>query len=87
MRYLIVIFISACIGACSTNKSGGLQTERNKMETNELTDIERYVIEQKGTERPFTGEYNDFFEAGTYVCKRCGTALYRSKDKFRSRCG
>lgn len=81
------MIILACIGSCSTYKSGELQKVGNKMVTNRLTDIERYVMEQKGTERPFTGEYYDFFEEGTYVCKRCGTALYRSKDKFRSGCG
>ncbi len=87
MRYFIFMIILACIGSCSTYKSGELQKVGNKMVTNRLTDIERYVMEQKGTERPFTGEYYDFFEEGTYVCKRCGTALYRSKDKFRSGCG
>lgn len=81
------MIILACIGSCSTYKSGELQKVGNKMVTNRLTDIERYVMEQKGTERPFTGEYYDFFEEGTYVCKRCGTALYRSNDKFRSSCG
>lgn len=81
------MIILACIGSCSTYKSGELQKVGNKMVTNRLTDIERYVMEQKGTERPFTGEYYDFFEEGTYVCKRCGTALYRSNNKFRSGCG
>ncbi len=52
-----------------------------------LTDMERRVIEQKGTEPPFTGEYDDFYEEGTYVCRRCGTPLYRSDDKFDARCG
>ena len=54
---------------------------------NELTPEERYVIEQKGTERPFTGEYDDFYEAGTYICRRCNAPLYRSDDKFDARCG
>lgn len=53
----------------------------------ELTPEEARVIVHKGTEMPFTGEYNDHFEAGTYVCKRCGTPLYESNDKFRSHCG
>lgn len=54
---------------------------------NELTEEERYVIEGKGTERPFTGEYDDFYAAGTYVCRRCNAPLYRSDDKFDAHCG
>jgi methionine-R-sulfoxide reductase len=54
---------------------------------NELTPNERYVIEMKGTEPPFTGEYDDFYEAGTYICRRCNAELYRSQDKFDAGCG
>jgi len=57
------------------------------MKTKKLTAQEAYVIEQKGTEPPFTGEYTDHFEAGTYVCRKCNAPLYRSDDKFHSRCG
>jgi len=57
------------------------------MKTNKLTQQEMYVIEQKGTEAPFSGEYNNFFEAGIYVCRKCDTPLYRSEDKFHSGCG
>lgn len=58
-----------------------------KTSYNELSAIERYVIEQKGTEPPFTGEYDHFYEAGTYICRRCNAPLYRSDDKFDARCG
>lgn len=54
---------------------------------NELNDEEKRVIENKGTERPFSGEYNDFKEDGIYHCKKCDTALYKSEDKFSSGCG
>jgi methionine-R-sulfoxide reductase len=54
---------------------------------NELTPDERAVIEFKGTEPPFSGEYEGVFEAGTYVCRRCDAPLYRSDDKFDARCG
>ncbi|MBS05176.1 MAG: peptide-methionine (R)-S-oxide reductase [Gammaproteobacteria bacterium] len=54
---------------------------------NELNPIERQVILEKATERPFTGEYDDFFEAGHYVCKQCDAPLYRSEDKFQAHCG
>ena len=54
---------------------------------NPLTPEERYVIEQKGTERPFTGEYDDFYESGSYVCRKCNAELYSSADKFDAHCG
>jgi peptide-methionine (R)-S-oxide reductase len=52
-----------------------------------LTEFEEYVIVNKGTERPFTGKFNNHKEKGTYVCKRCEAPLYRSSDKFESNCG
>ncbi|MDO8649281.1 MAG: methionine-R-sulfoxide reductase [Candidatus Peregrinibacteria bacterium] len=57
------------------------------MKFNPLTPEETRIIEHKGTEAPFTGEYDTFFEAGTYTCRRCGAELYRSEDKFSSGCG
>ena len=57
------------------------------MEYNKLTPEEERVIVHKGTERPFTGEYNNNKEGGTYVCRRCNTPLYKSTDKFDSHCG
>ena len=55
--------------------------------TTPLTPQERYIIEFKGTERPFSGEYDDFYEDGVYLCRRCNAELYRSEDKFDARCG
>jgi peptide-methionine (R)-S-oxide reductase len=54
---------------------------------NALTDAESRVLLGKGTERPFTGEYTDLKEAGTFICRRCNMPLYRSDDKFDSHCG
>ena len=54
---------------------------------NSLTAEERYIIESKGTERPFTGEYDNFYESGTYVCRKCDAEVYRSVDKFDAHCG
>jgi len=52
-----------------------------------LTPEEERIIVRKGTEAPFSGEYDHFSETGTYLCKRCGTELYRSTDKFDAGCG
>ncbi|MFA5042986.1 MAG: bifunctional methionine sulfoxide reductase B/A protein [Kiritimatiellia bacterium] len=54
---------------------------------NRLTPQEERVIVHKGTEAPFTGEYNNFRGKGVYVCRRCGATLYRSDSKFDSDCG
>ncbi len=57
------------------------------MTLNKLTPEEERVIVRKGTERPFTGEYDDFYKEGIYVCRRCGAALYTSDNKFDAGCG
>ncbi len=57
------------------------------MKLNRLTPEEEEVMVHKGTERPFTGEYDSLFAEGTYVCRRCNTPLYTSSTKFDSGCG
>jgi len=57
------------------------------MKYNKLTPEEERVIIYKGTERPFSGKYDNFFEKGVYVCKRCNAPLFESKDKFDAGCG
>ena len=54
---------------------------------NKLSEFEASVILQKGTERPWTGEFVDHNEKGVYVCKQCNAPLYRSDDKFDGHCG
>ena len=54
---------------------------------NELSAFEKWVILEKGTGRPWSGEYTDFKGKGTYICRQCNTPLYRSADKFDSHCG
>lgn len=53
----------------------------------ELTPEEKHVILNKGTEAPFTGEYEFLMDAGTYHCKQCDAPLYESEAKFNSGCG
>ena len=57
------------------------------MKSKNLTPEEVRVIVEKGTEAPFSGEFVDHKEDGTYICKRCSAALYKSGDKFDSGCG
>lgn len=54
---------------------------------NKLTPEEEDIIVYKGTEKPFTGEYDDFYEDGTFICRRCNAPLFSSKSKFDADCG
>ncbi len=57
------------------------------MAYNSLTSEEKKIIEDKGTEAPFTGEYDNFYENGTFICLRCNAPLFSSKTKFDAKCG
>ena len=46
-----------------------------------------YIIEEKGTEVPFTGEYDDQYADGVYICRKCNTPLFSSTAKFNAGCG
>lgn len=60
---------------------------RSEQSPSPLTDEEKRIILEKGTERPFSGKYWNQFEPGTYCCRQCGSRLYLSESKFRSSCG
>ncbi len=57
------------------------------LDYNQLTPAEERVIVHKGTERPFTGEYDDFYQPGTFICRRCNAPLLSSQSKFDAGCG
>lgn len=57
------------------------------LKTKSLTPELINIIRDKGTEQPFTGDYTNKEEAGSYLCRQCGLALFRSQTKFHSMCG
>ena len=54
---------------------------------NELAPEQYRVLREKGTEAPFSGEYDHTFEPGTYHCAGCGTLLFESDTKYDPGCG
>ena|SRR3989344_9038649 len=57
------------------------------MNFNRLSEDEKRVLEQKGTDPPFSGEYDDFYEDGTFICRKCNSPLFGAKAKFDAGCG
>ena len=57
------------------------------LKTASLNDKILSIVKAKGTEAPFSGEYDDFGGVGTYICRQCGLPLFRSQTKFHSACG
>lgn len=57
------------------------------MSYNNLTSEEKRVIDNKGTETPFSGEYDNFYKDGTFICRKCNSPLFSSKAKFDAGCG
>lgn len=82
-KYLILLYIAVVCISCKGQKAKG----NEKMNYNKLTKEEEHVIINKGTERPFTGEYNNHYKDGTYYCRRCSSPLFKSDTKFKSGCG
>ena len=64
-----------------------MKDKKTETQYNPLTPEEARVIIHKGTEFPHAGKYNNHYETGTYLCKRCDAPLYKSHDKFDSSCG
>ncbi len=94
--YFLVLFIlsietKSCAQKSETNKQEITKTE--KMEkTNEewkkvLSPMQYFVTRESGTESPYTGKFDKFYEKGTYKCVCCGQELFESSTKFNSGCG
>ncbi|MCV9388253.1 peptide-methionine (R)-S-oxide reductase MsrB [Reichenbachiella ulvae] len=89
MKYLNILAI-LLITACSTQGQNSKVQTIDKSEEEwkaELTELEYYILREKGTERPWTGEYNEHKEKGVYTCAACGNILFYSNAKFDSHCG
>lgn len=94
MKHFIVLaaLASFSLQACSQqkqqpNSDSKQPNNTGTMQYKKLSTEEERVIVNKGTEMPFTGKYVNTTAKGVYVCKRCGTPLFTSKDKFPSECG
>ncbi len=92
MRYasILFVFIILAIAIILVNSAVAQKNNSKAEDSNmykKLTPEEERVIVKKGTEMPFTGKYNNFFETGLYICKRCGFPLFESTAKFKSECG
>ncbi|MEW6653749.1 MAG: peptide-methionine (R)-S-oxide reductase MsrB [Bacteroidota bacterium] len=62
--------------------------EKSEKEWKEILSPEQYkILREKGTERPFTGKYWNYFEDGVYKCAACQEVLFDSRTKFDARCG
>ena len=83
-KYTIIVFSIVIIFYLISCSEGRVV---NKRAYNKLSTEEERVIVNKGTEAPFSGKYNNFFEKGSYHCKRCNARLYSSDDKFAYSCG
>lgn len=100
MMFIILISLTACQGqekknSATQNTKAAQAPAKGKFKVTktdaewkaQLTSDQYDVLRNKDTERPFTGEYDNFFEKGMYVCAACGNPLFTSDAKFDSHCG
>lgn len=84
-----VLIFFLCVGlfpAAVMSADNGMP-DKGGLILNKLTELEESIIINKGTERPFTGKFNDHFAKGIYTCRQCNAALFASDSKFKSECG
>lgn len=88
----MTIILFSIIG-CQSQEKKNIAVSNSKIQKTdsewkkELTPEQYEVLREKGTERPFSGEYVDNFEKGDYVCAACYNVLFHSDAKFHSDCG
>ncbi len=94
-KILFFLFIISGISSCSNSVQpsrnpafeGEKITKTDSAWKTELTPDEYAVLREKATESPYTGEYDQLWDTGIYVCKACGLELFRSSTKFDAGCG
>lgn len=87
MKTIVYTIVCVCLFSCAGKTQEVQHNTADGMKLRELTDFEKSVIIDKGTERAYTGEYTDMFQDGVYACKQCGSHLFTSGQKFHSGCG
>jgi methionine-R-sulfoxide reductase len=87
MRRIAALPILIALAVLATVAVAGERPQEDAVKYNPLSEKEEQVILHKGTERPFSGLFEDFWQTGTYICKRCNAPLYRSDAKFNASCG
>lgn len=95
LRWLIILLFSGAVMAEPIHNEPAVAYDPSisKLKLSEqewkkiLTPVQFEILREKGTERAFTGKYDKFFEAGTYLCVACGNALFASTTKFNSGTG
>lgn len=87
LRLIIVLIVLFSALDAKTQDTNQKQNMDSKDLKKVLTQMQYFVTQEKGTERPFTGEYWNFFEKGTYKCICCNADLFESDTKYNSSCG
>lgn len=82
----LIVLILLTVGFLEVNAQNDKKMTKKDLR-NILTPMQFYVTQEKGTERPFTGEYWNFFGKGKYHCVVCDAELFESDTKFDSSCG
>ena len=91
--FILVLLHTACAqqhrpNAMEKGDTSQFKVVKTDSEWRQTLTLAQYnITRMKGTERAFTGRYDDFYEKGTYECVCCGEVLFKSETKFNAGCG